>query len=181
MVWGNFFGKNLLDLGGSRPLPGWFGALFRRRSAPECLFECREGGAKVIRAMPKCPLHEFQGGFPYIVYAFFNSRWSMLVLAIQWALDPGHTTLRTSYWSLKMDFGLGTRRERDWGWPLRSNTSRTQPHHGRGSSGTLFRFDRDLFKTVKMQMMAAKYLMLLSYIMQESIIHLKGWNCETAF
>ena len=28
MVWGNFFGKNLLDFGGSRPSPGWVGALF---------------------------------------------------------------------------------------------------------------------------------------------------------
>ena len=27
MVWGNFFGKNLLDFGESWPLPGWFGAL----------------------------------------------------------------------------------------------------------------------------------------------------------
>ena len=24
------------------------------------------GGAKAIRAMPKCPLHEFEEGFPYI-------------------------------------------------------------------------------------------------------------------
>ena len=60
--------------GGSQPLPGWFGAtflgriyliyFFRRRSAPECPFECGAGGAKAIRAMPKCPQHEFQGGFP---------------------------------------------------------------------------------------------------------------------
>ena len=40
MVWGNFFGKNLLDFGVSRPLPGWFGALFPRWSAPERPFEC---------------------------------------------------------------------------------------------------------------------------------------------
>ena len=34
MVWGNFFGKNLLDFGGSRPLPGWFGALFSEMKCP---------------------------------------------------------------------------------------------------------------------------------------------------
>ena len=39
MVWGNFFGKNLLDFGGSRPLSGWFGVLFPKWSAPECPFE----------------------------------------------------------------------------------------------------------------------------------------------
>ena len=35
MVWGNFFGKNLLDFGGSVPLPGWFGALFFRDEVPQ--------------------------------------------------------------------------------------------------------------------------------------------------
>ena len=29
MDWGNFLGKNLLDFRGSKPLPGWFGALFQ--------------------------------------------------------------------------------------------------------------------------------------------------------
>ena len=34
------------------------------KSAPECPFECGGGGAKAKRAMPKCPLHEFEEGFP---------------------------------------------------------------------------------------------------------------------
>ena len=35
LVWGNFFGRDLLDfLGGSRPLPGWFGALFLETKCP---------------------------------------------------------------------------------------------------------------------------------------------------
>ena len=34
------------------------------KSAPECPFECGEGGAKAIWAMPKYPLHEFEWGFP---------------------------------------------------------------------------------------------------------------------
>ena len=34
------------------------------KSAPECPFECGWGGAKAKRAMPKCPQHEFEGGFP---------------------------------------------------------------------------------------------------------------------
>jgi len=48
--------------GGSKPLPGWFGALFYyqnrttlqevpEKSAPECPFEC--GGLTAILAMPK--------------------------------------------------------------------------------------------------------------------------------
>ena len=72
MVWGTFLEKNfpssnghLLDFGGSKPLPGWFGALIQRKwqkngkqngknskmvksrlkkSAPECPFECGGGG-----------------------------------------------------------------------------------------------------------------------------------------
>ena len=35
MGWGNFFGKNLLDFGGSRPLPEWFGALFFGDEVPQ--------------------------------------------------------------------------------------------------------------------------------------------------
>ena len=37
-----------------------------KKSAPECPFECGggRGGAKAIRAMPKCPQYEFQGGLP---------------------------------------------------------------------------------------------------------------------
>ena len=53
MVWGNLFGKNLLDIGGSRPLPVWFGALFRR---------CYLGNAQ----LPKCIGYQFDWGFPYL-------------------------------------------------------------------------------------------------------------------
>ena len=53
--------------GGLDPCPDGLGNFFRRWSAPECPFECGAGGAKAIRAMPKCPQHEFQGGFPYLV------------------------------------------------------------------------------------------------------------------
>ena len=35
-----------------------------KKSAPECPFECRAGVAKAIWAMPKCPQHEFEEGFP---------------------------------------------------------------------------------------------------------------------
>ena len=38
----------------------------RKKNAPECPFECGGGGAKAKRAMPKCPLREFEWGFPYI-------------------------------------------------------------------------------------------------------------------
>ena len=38
--------------------------LARKKSAPECPFECGEGGAKAKRAMPKCPPREFGWGFP---------------------------------------------------------------------------------------------------------------------
>ena len=43
------------------PSPDGLGHFFRRRSAPECLFECGGWGAKAIRAMPKCPQYEFEG------------------------------------------------------------------------------------------------------------------------
>ena len=76
MVWGTFLVKNVQDqmgicliLGGSKPLPGWpiapIAAL--EKSAPECPFECGGGGAKAKRAMPKCPQHEFEEGFPKMV------------------------------------------------------------------------------------------------------------------
>ena len=35
-----------------------------KKSAPECPFECGGGGAKAKRAMPECPQHEFEEGFP---------------------------------------------------------------------------------------------------------------------
>ena len=52
--------------GGSQPLPGWLIASIvalkiDAKSAPECLFECGEGGAKAIWAMPKC-LRDFLNG-----------------------------------------------------------------------------------------------------------------------
>ena len=55
--------------GGSQPLPGWPIALIAAlkisaKSAPECPFECGGGGAKAIRAMPKCLLRYFLWGFP---------------------------------------------------------------------------------------------------------------------
>ena len=34
------------------------------KSVPEGPFDGGGGGAKAIRAMPKCPLREFQWGFP---------------------------------------------------------------------------------------------------------------------
>ena len=53
MVLGNLFGKNLLYIRGSRPLPVWFRALFRR---------CYLGTAQ----LPKCLGHQFDWGFPYL-------------------------------------------------------------------------------------------------------------------
>ena len=65
-----------LVLGGSKPLPGWFVAVIypqngdltkllksTRKKVPQSA-RLSAGGAKAIRAMPKCPLHEFEDGFP---------------------------------------------------------------------------------------------------------------------
>ena len=50
------------------PSKWWFDKVAEigpEKSAPECPFECGAGGAKAKRAMPKCPGHEFEWGFPY--------------------------------------------------------------------------------------------------------------------
>ena len=54
--------------GGCQPLPEWpvasiVALKIDAKSAPECPFEC--GGVRKLRAMPKCPLREFQWCFPY--------------------------------------------------------------------------------------------------------------------
>ena len=50
---GATFRKNLLDFGGSKPLPGLFGPLFSDMKCPRVPFECGAGGAIAIWAMPK--------------------------------------------------------------------------------------------------------------------------------
>ena len=55
-----------LILGGSEPLPGWFGALMQWKLKLKWAFACvKEGGAIAKRAMPKCLRHLFRRGFPY--------------------------------------------------------------------------------------------------------------------
>ena len=59
-----------LILGGSEPLPGWFGALMQWKLKLKWAFACVKEGvkacqdAKAIWAMPKCPGHQFEWGFP---------------------------------------------------------------------------------------------------------------------
>ena len=72
MVRALFLEKNFPSLNGHlldfKPLLGWFGALKIEVKIGICTYvpalKKGEGGAKAIRAMPKCLGHEFQWGFP---------------------------------------------------------------------------------------------------------------------
>ena len=67
MVWGNFFGRNLLDFGGVQTLAQMvWGTFFGDKVPQSARLSAGRGGAKAIRAMPKCLQHEFEWGFPYV-------------------------------------------------------------------------------------------------------------------
>ena len=63
MVWGTFLEKNfpssnghLLDFGGgSKPLPGWFGALIQRKNGKKMVKRVKNGKNGKIAPEKKCP------------------------------------------------------------------------------------------------------------------------------
>ena len=65
MVWGNFFGKNLLDFGRSRPLPGWFGAnllkLAGKKVPQSARLSAGGGGQKLFGQCPNAFVSNFNG------------------------------------------------------------------------------------------------------------------------
>ena len=102
-----------LILGGSEPLPGWFGALMQWKSKLKWAFACVKEGvkacqdAKAIWAMPKCPGHQFEWGFPNEVYVadepMHCNAISATFLKFFWLWHNFVWTCLLSYYSLLFD------------------------------------------------------------------------------
>ena len=71
MVWGTFLGKNLLDFGGLDPCQDGLGHFYRRRSAPECPFECRGVDCKSFLGNAQMPGSWIWVGLPKSSYPEF--------------------------------------------------------------------------------------------------------------